>query len=439
MRFRNPLCDHPGTGGRYFLTAGCIFLFLGIPSVLFGQQTARALGMGEAYTALARGVHAPAWNPANLGLPDNPRFSMTFVSAGAGVWNNSFSKSLYDKYNGEYLSSRDIDDILSHIPDGGLDVDGGVSARVLSFSTNRFAFSMGADGGSFFRVDKTLFDLALEGNETDRTYSLGNTEGGGVGVGVVGLSWGQPVRVSFADAFAVGGTLHFLYGIGYAESDKADFTLDMREYDFDLNGEYEVTHALGGLGWGLDLGAALQFGDEWTVSLGLANLLGSIPWSREVEKEKGYVQGDSLAVWDFDDDLADSSWTASASEFSTKLPTVLRLGCSHREGSVLVTGDYRQGFCDGPMTRTRPRVAVGAEWSAVKWFPLRTGMVLGGRTGFGTSLGFGLRTGGFVFDVGMLSRGFAFPGSSKGYVFGLEFGMELGKPVPAVVPIDDSD
>jgi hypothetical protein len=52
-------------------------------------------------------------------------------------------------------------------------------------------------------------------------------------------------------------------------------------------------------------------------------------------------------------------------------------------------------------------------------------MVLGGRMGFGTSLGLGLRPGGFVFDLGMMSRGFAFPNSSKGYVFGLEFGMEL--------------
>jgi len=425
MRSRNLSYDCPSTGSRYLLKAGCMLLFLGIPSVLFGQQTARGLGMGAAYTALARGVHAPAWNPANLGLPDNPRFSMTFVSVGAGVWNNSLSKSFYDKYNGKDLNSKDIDDILNHIPDGGLDMDASVSARILSFSLNRFAFSMGAEGGSFLRVDKTLFDLAFRGNETNRSYSLGNTDGSGVGVGVIGLSWGHPIQVSFADAFAVGGTLHFLYGIGYVETDKADLTLNMREYDFDLNGEYEITHALGGSGWGLDLGAALQFGDQWTVSLGVANLLGSIPWPNEVEKEEGYVRGDSLAVWGFDDGVVDSSWTVSAGEFSTKLPTVLRLGCSYREGSVLVTSDYWQGFSDGAMTRTRPRIAVGAEWSAVKWLPLRTGMVLGGRMGFGTSLGFGLRPGGFVFDVGMLSRGFAFPGSSKGYVFGLEFGMEL--------------
>ena len=381
--------------------------------------------MGGAYTALARGVHAPAWNPANLGLPDNPHFSMTFISAGAGVWNNSFSKSLYDRYNGAHLSSQDIDDILNHIPDGGLDIDGSASARILSLSLNQFAFSLGAEGGSFLRTDKTLFELGLQGNETNRSYLLEDTYGGGVGVGVIGFSWGHPVQVSFADAFAVGGTLKFLRGIGYVETDKADFRLDMREYDFDLNGEYEVTYALGGLGWGMDLGAAAQFGDQWTVSLGLANLLGSVPWSNDVEKERGYIRGDSLAVWDFDDDVVDSTWTVGAGDFSTKLPAVLRLGCSYREGKLLLTGDYRQAFSTGPLTRTTPRIAAGAEWSALDWLPLRAGMVLGGRMGFGTSLGFGLRPGAFVFDLGMMSRGLPFPGTSKGYIYGLEFGMEL--------------
>ena len=64
-----------------------VFVFM-LSSSLFGQMHARSLGMANAYTALARGVHAPLWNPANLGLPDNPGFSMNLFSVAAGVDNN---------------------------------------------------------------------------------------------------------------------------------------------------------------------------------------------------------------------------------------------------------------------------------------------------------------------------------------------------------------
>ena len=67
-----------------FLKETCVlvslFILCCIPAGLYGQMTARGLAMGGAYTALARGVHAPQWNPANLGLPDNPKFSFTFIS-----------------------------------------------------------------------------------------------------------------------------------------------------------------------------------------------------------------------------------------------------------------------------------------------------------------------------------------------------------------------
>jgi len=379
--------------------------------------------MGGAYTALARGVHAPAWNPANLGLPDNPRYSVTFVSAGAGVWNNSITKSMYDKYNGAHLSSADIEDILDHIPAGGLEIDADVSARAFSFSMNRFALSVGAEGESYMRADKTLLDLALRGNETNRRYSLHDTDGAGAAVGLVGFSWGQPVEVGFADAFAVGATFNFLYGIGYAHADKVDATLQMREYDFDLHAEYTLTHALGGLGWGLDIGAAAQLDPRWNVSLALTNVLGSVPWSRDVKKEGGLVHGDSLAASDLEDAVTDSSWTLAPRPFSNKLPSVLRFGCSYRRSSSLtLTADYLQGFTDSQSARTTPSFRAGAEWTRLSWLPLRTGIAIGGREGFATALGLGFRATPLVLDIALLSRGLPFPSVSEGYLCAFEAG-----------------
>ena len=36
-----------------------------------------ATGVGGAYTARARGYDAVAWNPANLGMPNNPGFALS--------------------------------------------------------------------------------------------------------------------------------------------------------------------------------------------------------------------------------------------------------------------------------------------------------------------------------------------------------------------------
>ncbi|RKY51960.1 MAG: hypothetical protein DRP89_08420, partial [Candidatus Neomarinimicrobiota bacterium] len=159
------------------------FLLCLIPSGLLSQMTARGLGMGGAYTALARGVHAPIWNPANLGLPDNPKFSMTFFSIETGVWNNSLNKGMYDKYfvNGTkdqdgniVWEQQDVEDILNHIPDDGLGLNAEVFVRTLCFSAGRFALSFGANVGSFVQLDKTLFELPLAGNELNKKYTLNN-------------------------------------------------------------------------------------------------------------------------------------------------------------------------------------------------------------------------------------------------------------------------
>jgi len=430
---------------------GLLVVLFFVPSNVYSQITARGLGMGGAYTALARGVHAQSWNPANLGLPDNSKFSMTFISVEAGVWNNSFSKEMYDKYNGAVWDEDDIKDILDHIPSKGLDLDVQAFVRSMSFSVGRFALSFGVRAGSYVRVDKTFFEIPLQGNELNQEYSLSDTEGEGLGLGVVGLSWGQPVNVSFAKAFAVGGTLNLLYGVGYGHLDKAEFTLNTATTGFKLDGEYEVKYALPvedgagniGMGWGLDLGAAAQIGDRWTVSLALANIYSSLPWSEGVKKEAGYVRGDSLNVVnltekeDEENAIEDSSWTIEGGRFTSKLPTILRLGCAYQEGTILLSADYSQGFENGVLASTTPQFAFGAEWKGLSWLPLRLGLVMGGKVGFGTAFGLGIRPGGFVLDLGVLNRGFALPKKSKGVIAAIELGIDLQREKSETLKVGD--
>lgn len=432
---------------------GWILLLSLLPTSLFGQMIARGLGMGWAYTALARGSHAPLWNPANLGLPDNPSFTMTFISVGAGVWNNSFTKSMYDQYlvngpkdaDGDIIwSQRDIEDIINSIPDDGLRMHVGTTVRAFSFSSGRFAISGGADVVSLVRLDKSFIQLPLEGNELNKVYNLNNTDGSGLGIGMMSLSLGQPMEVSFADHFAWGATVHFLYGGVYGKTERADGSFTTKEYGFDVDVNYDVLYSFKGkVGFGLDIGAAAQIGKKWTLSCALANVLGSVPWS-EAESEVGYFRGDTLSVLDIaeeddeEDLLEDSTWTRkNLPGFSARLPVILRCGVAYKEGPVLMTADYVQGFQDGPFISTKPRFSIGTEWRGVSWLPLRMGFVMGGRIGLGSSFGIGIRPGGFVLDIGVMNRGFISSGNSKGFIVAVELGMELHKKEPGVLKVKD--
>ncbi len=392
------------------------------------QMNARALGLGGAYTALARGVDAPLWNPANLGLSDNPKFSMTIIGAQAGAWNNSISLGMYNKYNGEYLTDSDIENILNSIPDNGFRSNTEVFINTFSFSIRQFALTIGVRGGGYVNAAKNIFKIPLTGTEINKVYNLSDTDGSSLAAAMVGVSWGEPIEVDFAEEFTVGGTLNFYFAGASANADTTEFIIDSKPYGMDLQGLYALTYAYNGsLGFGINLGSTARLNEKWTVSLSLINILGTIPFKKNVKTEKGTYVLDSLNVLtDFDEDAQDTSWTVDASSFSSRFPAVLHAGCSYREGDVIMTADYLQTFSKGIYGSTNPQLSVGTEWQGVTWLPLRMGVILGGYVGFGSSFGFGIRPGGFVLDIGYMSRGFLIaPQNSKGIIVSMDIGIDL--------------
>ena len=403
-------------------------------SGVFAQTNARAMGMGLAYTAVARGVYAPAWNPANLGLPDNPSSSFSFFSISAGVGNNSFTKDLYDKYfvegadenNKIYWNSDDVNAILSSIPDNGFVGHVLTNIQFLSFSVGRFALTFRAYGSMFTRLSREYFEIPLVGNKMNQIYNMSKTKAAGMGLGIVSFSYGHPIKVNFAKAFSVGASFKMLYGLGYANSDKASMILETAPYGFNLHGAYEATVAVGGLGWGLDLGTAAKLNKKWDFSLSLSNALGNISW-KDPKTELGYFNGDSLYVLSFDDSdensTDDSSWSVDKERFSNKSPSVLRFGVAYKESDFIITADYLQSFHDNAFFSIQPRFVFGTEWRKLGFFPLRMGVGVGGRLGTTLSFGFGLHLGSFKFDVGIMNRGFINPNTSKGFTFAVDMSI----------------
>ena len=406
-----------------------IFLLYALPAQ--AGITPRGMGMGYAYVASARGVHAPMMNPALLGLPDNPDFSMTFVSLALGAHNNSFSKKDYDHYlvDDPNWDQEDIETILSRIPKDGLKLHAMGTGRVLSFSLGRFAWIFGLDLGSYAASDKDLFSLALKGNQLYKAVILDDGAGEGTGIGLAGMSYGHPIPVSFADHFAVGMSVQFLYGIRYSRIEQAKAHFNTLPFGYRLDGDYKISQSTGHPGFNLDIGAAAQMDGQWTLSLALLNVAGSTSWSPD-ETTIGFVRGDSLSVFEIidrqDEAIMDSSWTIKGGQkFSHKIPTVLRTGVAYHMKKILLAFDYLQGFSRDALVTTTPQFSAGAEWSALPWLPLRAGLVAGGKTGFGTCVGFGIRPKGFIFDLGLMNGGFLIPANAKGLGLGVELGMML--------------
>jgi hypothetical protein len=404
---------------------GLIIIFV-LPFAAEAQITARAMGMGGAYTAVARGVHAADWNPANLGFPDNPKFSMSIISVGLEVSNNAFTKSMYDKYSQkEIWNERDKADIYSSIPDRGLEAGVAATIRMISFSVGKFALTIGGDLGGYGTIEKSLFDILLNGNSIGKNYQFDDFNVDALTVARLGLSYGEQIPVEFAEIFTVGGSLNLLYGIQYTKLEQADFNLVFNEFDFAMDGNYEARMAMGKLGWGLTLGSAVKLNDRLSAGVRLDNILSHLGWDKHVKQSYGILAGDSLVLGDLEDSIEDSSWTQDGKAFSSMLPFRICLGAKYKEGDFIMTADYFQGFRNTGWARTRPQLNIGTEWRKVPWLPLRLGVLLGGRLGYGSSFGLGLRPGGFVWDIAIMNRGFITSGSSKGLLISTEFGLEF--------------
>ena len=427
---------------------GTVFLLLliGIPAGLNAQTTARGMGLAGAFTPIARGVHAPLYNPANLGLPDNSRFSFTIISMDIAAWNNSFATGMWDQYNGQVLDSLDIVNLLDEIPDEGFRMNMGNVVRGLSFSAGRFAFSFATNVWGKVNLDKSFFRIPLQGTRFDTTYTFDNTEAEAFGFATMGVSYAQPFRIRGLDAFSVGITLRALIAAAYARSESVGASVSVKPEGYHFRADYEALYAYpdsdydinNALGYGMDLGMAMQFGGHWTFSAGVANVVGSFPGSLTATREIGFYEGDSVGVIEFNEDnISDSSWTIEGEGYSVNMPKVMRAGIAFRDGPILLALDYTQGFTESFMTSTIPQFAIGTEFSGLPWLPLRAGVVFGGHVGFGTSLGIGIRPGGFVLDIAVLNRGFILPRNSKGVMVAFELGIDLAPKKPRTMRVRD--
>ncbi|MFQ5605115.1 MAG: DUF5723 family protein [bacterium] len=378
-----------------------------------GISNARSMAMGGAYSALARGVESPVWNPANLALSTKRTYRFNLISVGMNFHNNSFNKKQYDLYNGSFLSQQDKQDILSSIPAEGVKVDFDTEVQALGFAVRNFAFTASALAASDIAFSKDIVELALNGNEFGRLYEVGDTYGEGWGVSSFALSGGYPFKVPYFSEFTVGASVKYLRGHAYGKVIEARSSVLTNIDGIHSSGRIVIDHSLGGNGLALDIGSAATLGNQWSFSFGLTNLFSRISWSTDNERFTYTFEGDSVTVQkieesEIDSVVVNSDETVSIGSFTSGLPVQIKMGVARFMGKMTFSLDYRQGFSQAPGVSTTPEIALGSEIRYFNFFPVRAGLSLGGKRGFSAAAG-------FAFDFSFCSLDFAI--SSKGGMF----------------------
>ena len=395
-----------------------------------GESSARASGMGLAYTAVSRNLDAVGWNPANLGLSSDRKISVALFSAGVGAGNTAFSLGDYERYNGmAFWDEATKREILSKIPEEGLTFNTAGEARALGISYGRTAFRINLFGSARGQLPRDPVELMLFGNEGDRTYRIDSADGKGQAAWNLSLSRAFALSLEGVETSAVGITVRYLRGIGYFEVQNGQGTLVTHDRGIRLEGSSLARRAEGGTGFAVDIGFGAELDARWTVGGALVHL-GRIWWNKDAREHRGSMQTDSLKVEDladveeFDDLFNTVDDEQSLGSFQGGLPTTLRLGVARRTSRSVFGADWEQGLSNAPGVTTRPRIALGFEYLLVRWLPVRAGISLGGRSKTSFSAGFGLGGKRIAFDLAVRVRKGIVPRSASGA--GLAAELKLG-------------
>ena len=233
-----------------------------------GELTsARSVAMGGALTALADGVDAAKFNPANLGLSGYQITGLELISAGINISNNSFTLSDYNNYTGATLSTADKDDIMNKIPKEGLNLRASSEVAAMSLSLGKYVFSISAVGAADISLNRDILELVFYGATFSDSISVDGSYSDGLAYVQAGLSYGHRVYQAGQREFSIGTTIKYIRGLVVEEMVELSGTAVILITGLEGQGRMVARTASGGTGYGIDIGAALKLNEHYTLGL----------------------------------------------------------------------------------------------------------------------------------------------------------------------------
>lgn len=259
---------------KHFLAYTLAALSLAFPLSAQVPLTARSLGMGGAYLAVARGQDAVFLNPANLALAGNPprSFGAFQLAFGASLLGPTRA-DLWDALEYDNVSDERAREILSRLSNGYAETEMDLRLPIVAYQRGGFGWGLAYGLVNRTSVGHDLLELLFFGYEPERVdYSVGRTGSSGAAFFDLAFAYGRRVG-----PLTAGVTAHLLRGTSmhqarvfepiYSSNGGPDIELDVVS-----------TSRGGGFGGGLDVGIAYQPARFFTLSAALHNAVGAVGW-----------------------------------------------------------------------------------------------------------------------------------------------------------------
>ena len=373
--------------------------------------TSAALGTANNYTALARGFAALSLNPAGLGMPGSPVFSLALLPVQGSQTMDPISLSDLADVGGRLMPASLKDEWLERIASSGMQ-DGGGSVAVTGFAVNYefvgLQFSTIASGGG--SLNEAAAELLLFGNAgrtgAPRDLSLQGSRMSGFVISTLGVSAALPLNMKPVpglpgQTLSVGATLKRSWGNFLAlgedmgsltRSDplEVEVRFPVLHTDPDSEGDFDR-----GTGLGLDIGLAWE-GGEWSAAVAVQNVFNTFQWDLETMlfRPGEALFNENTRESDFDERPASQApETLRRRVADLTFDPIVALGLAREASEALtITADFRRRMGDGLDMGPRTHAGAGVEYRPASFLPLRGGVAwvtdaVQVGAGFGLALG----------------------------------------------------
>jgi hypothetical protein len=430
-------------------------VLLAAPAALSAQvsgNSARASGMGNAYTALARGWEAVAWNPAMLGTRHQPGISIGLPQASGELGNNAFTVGDIRKYADQDLTDADKQYLLSRISndDSTWIVRSRLGAQALALSVGPLAFSYSVSGLVNASASHDAVQFALNGNGAFSTgqnfFKLAGSGGNAWAASTLAGSYGRSFNTGLG-RMSAGVTVKWVKGnfLGAAHDEGSQVYTDSvaahgevlyTEYPSGYEGTGDLFSRAPGHGLGVDLGGTLELGNHTLLSVVLVNPIGSMSWDKDrlrfdrsdytLRMSASGVVSDTSNQTTLRGSAIDGDPAAAALRDSllsnASFSKAVRAGLATRLAGITIGSDVAFRVKEGLDAMPAVNFGVGAEYVLLGFLPLRAGFRSDFDQTTAFSVGTGLKLGFFSLDVSAAEiMGSKHPGAIVGAGLGLSF------------------
>jgi len=434
-----------------------IFSMLGFLVQAQTKRDPRMVGMAGAYTTIADGIFCVGFNPGIIGLQQNDPFMIQVFQLDVGMLGNFFSIQNIAQYSGDTLDTADKDALFDQLEasDGmAFFVDTHMPIPFMNISKGNMAFTSNNIILQNYKLPMGLLELIFYGNGQRPTLDLEfNYEI--VGLNEYGFSFGIPFK-----SMSWGVTAKYLQGLFYLgiDEDSSSATLITDDLGIYGSGKYIIRQGVGGAGFGLDIGVISRPYNGWQFGASFINMVGSIKWNQSGGGEKPssinplmskfypFTFGEDTLdlnesiLYTFNIDtirmdkmgndslftnetifFVDTLANGKRPEFVTRYPATFRLGASKKIDNFLFATDLVAGFENKYYARQQWKWAMAVEWNRIPAVPMRIGYSWAGGEMKELAMGFGVKKGPVIFDLGFSFRNGMWLHTMKGFNFSFGF------------------